>query len=99
VKKLLPLLQKCLIISEPLVLEYAMWTFSYLSDGNNQQIKDVLALGITAKIINLMTHKKKEIKLPSVRTVCNLLTSDDSDTEVYSFGLNLFISKVKKNRL
>jgi len=60
---------------------------SYLSDGDNQQVKDVLDLEITARLLSLTIHQKNEIKLPALRTICNLLTSEDQDTEVFSIFL------------
>ena len=64
-----------------------MWTLSYLSDGDNSQVKEILNLGMTAKLISLTTHQLKEIKFPAIRTIGNLLSSDDSDTEVHIIQL------------
>ena len=71
-----------MIISEPSIVTNTLWAFANLSDGSNEQVKDILSLGITAKLISLTLHQNKEIKIPAVRTVCNLLTADDTDTEV-----------------
>ncbi len=63
-------------------MESTLWSLAYLSDGENERVKEVLDLEITARVLSLTIHQKKEIKTPAVRTISNLLTSEDKDTEV-----------------
>ena len=69
--------------------ENTLWCFAYLSNGDDEQVKNILDLGITAKILSFTVSDFKQIKTPAVRTVCNLLTADDEDTQVISFIYNI----------
>ena len=81
-KKFFPLLRNSITIQNPTILESTLWSLAYLSDGENERVKEVLDLQITARVLALALNPKKEIKTPAVRTISNLLTSEDKDTQV-----------------
>ena len=57
------------------------WAFSYLSDGGECRIPEILNSGITPKIFELLSNPKVGIVIPSLRTIGNLVTGDDSSTQ------------------
>jgi hypothetical protein len=61
------------------VLDIA-WAFSYLSDGGDQRIPDILETGITPKLFELLRNPKVGIVIPSMRTIGNLVTGSDETT-------------------
>lgn len=82
-RRFLPLLRNALLFENPCLYEDILWSLAYLSDGEDDQVKDILSLGITSKIISFATNCRKELKIPAVRTLCNFLTtSDDSDAKL-----------------
>ena len=81
-KNFFPLLRNSITIQNPTILESTLWSLAYLSDGENERVKEVLDLQITARVLALALNPKKEIKTPAVRTISNLLTSEDKDTQV-----------------
>lgn len=88
-------MRNTITIQNPTILESTLWSLAYLSDGENERVKEVLDLEITARVLALTVNQKKEIKTPAVRTISNLLTSEDKDTEVCSiiffFFFHIFI--------
>ena len=56
------------------LIHYALWSLSYMSDGDDEQISAVLNLDVTAHIISYMTDSEPSIKAPALRAAGNLLT-------------------------
>jgi len=63
------------------VLNNCMWALSYLSDGTDEQIKAVLEMGITKKIVEMLAHEEPHMVAPALRVVGNLVTGGDSFTD------------------
>jgi len=59
-----------------------LWALSYLSDGENDQIDDILKLDIAGRLIELLKSSDYDIKAPALRCIGNLLTGEDEHTEV-----------------
>jgi importin subunit alpha-2 len=59
-----------------------------LTEGDDNQIDEVLSYGITPKIIKLLDSTNAEIQTPALRTIGNLLTGDDSHSQVIKTHLN-----------
>jgi len=63
------------------VVNNCMWALSYLSDGTDAQIKAVLDMGITDKIVQMLAHDEPHMVAPALRVVGNLVTGGDSLTD------------------
>lgn len=57
------------------------WAFSYLSDGGEQRIPDILVTGVTPKLFELLKNPKVGIVIPAMRTIGNLVTGSDETTQ------------------
>jgi HEAT repeat protein len=67
------------------VLTDACWALSYLSDdttSDNQKIQAVIQSGVSRRLVELLMHKTTSVKSPALRTVGNIVTGDDLQTQV-----------------
>ncbi|XP_047975371.1 importin subunit alpha-1-like isoform X1 [Salvia hispanica] len=63
------------------VLTDACWALSYLSDGVNEKIQAVIDAGVCPRLIELLLHPSASILIPALRTVGNIVTGDDVQTQ------------------
>ena len=66
------------------VLTDACWALSYLSDDtgpSNTKIQAVIQAGVTRKLVQLLMHNSANVKTPALRTVGNIVTGDDQQTQ------------------
>ncbi|OWM72439.1 importin subunit alpha-1-like [Punica granatum] len=103
VKPALPALA-CLVRSnDEEVLTDACWAFSYLSDGTNDKIQAVIESGVCPRLIELLCHPSPSVLIPALRTVGNIVTGDDYQTQcIINHGalpglLNLLTGNYKKS--
>ena len=54
------------------------WALSYLSDSAKDRIQDLLDTGLLRKMIILLNHTNVAVAIPSLRTIGNIVTGDDS---------------------
>ena len=59
------------------VLNHTLWCVSYLSNGNEEQVRAILDLGIADQIVLAMGHQEMTHKAPAIRAAGNLLTETD----------------------
>ncbi|KDD73677.1 hypothetical protein H632_c1936p0 [Helicosporidium sp. ATCC 50920] len=103
VKAALPALARLLTSSDEEVLTDACWALSYLSDGTNDRIGEVIAAGVTRRLVELLLHQSPAVLVPALRTVGNIVTGDDTQTQtVINAGalpclLNLLTTTTKKS--
>jgi importin subunit alpha-1 len=64
------------------VLTDACWALSYLSDGQNDKIQAVLEAGVARRIVELLMHHSFSVQTPALRSVGNIVTGDDLQTQV-----------------
>lgn len=67
------------------ILTDACWAFSYLSDDcdpKNGKIQDVIRSGIVPRLVKLLGHTQDSIRTPALRTLGNIVTGDDVQTQV-----------------
>jgi importin subunit alpha-1 len=76
--------------SDAEVLTDAAWALSYLSDGDDKRIQLVLNTGVLPFLVKLLAHPFLSILIPIVRTIGNIATGSDEQTnQVYQTPLAL----------
>eukprot|EP01121_Diplochlamys_sp_Union-15-3_P014872 TRINITY_DN4803_c0_g1_i3.p1 TRINITY_DN4803_c0_g1~~TRINITY_DN4803_c0_g1_i3.p1 ORF type:complete len:504 (-),score=89.77 TRINITY_DN4803_c0_g1_i3:25-1536(-) len=78
---LLPLSQLVYSTDEELLVD-ACWTLSYLSDGSNDIIQAIIDSSVSRRIVELMMYDSYAVQTPALRTVGNIVTGDDMQTQV-----------------
>jgi hypothetical protein len=78
----LPILAKLLDSTDTEILTDAFWALSYLSDGCNDKIQAVIETGISRRLVEqLIFPDMSSILVPALRTVGNIVTGDDIQTD------------------
>ncbi|KAL5783754.1 hypothetical protein ACOSP7_008783 [Xanthoceras sorbifolium] len=81
VKPALPVLQRLIHMNDEEVLTDACWALSYLSDGPNDKIQAVIEAGVCPRLVELLMHPSPTVLIPALRTVGNIVTGDDAQTQ------------------
>ncbi|GER33336.1 importin subunit alpha, partial [Striga asiatica] len=77
----LPVLKQLIHSSDEEVVTDACWALAYLSDGTNDKIEAVIDSGVCPRLVELLLHPSPSILLPALRTVGNIVTGDDIQTQ------------------
>ena len=78
----IPIVAQLLQSPDSEVLSDGCWALSYLSDGENDRIQGVLNSGVSPRLVELLSHSAASVVTPALRTVGNLVTGDDTQTQV-----------------
>ncbi|KAF2076879.1 hypothetical protein CYY_001846 [Polysphondylium violaceum] len=78
----LPILAKLIYYHDEEVLIDACWALSYLSDGTNDRIGKVIDAKVVRKMVELLGHPHIAVQTPALRTIGNIVTGDDTQTQV-----------------
>ncbi|XP_057776651.1 importin subunit alpha-like [Salvia miltiorrhiza] len=103
VKPALPALTHLIHTTDEEVLTDACWALSYLSDGTNDKIQAVIEAGVCPRLVELLMHPSPSVLIPALRTVGNIVTGDDVQTQVIIDNralpclLNLLTQNYKKS--
>jgi len=84
IRATLPVLSKLLFSTDHDVLTDACWAFSYISDDTgpeNEKISAVIQCGAVPQLISLLGHRNNNVKHPALRTIGNIVTGDDNQTQ------------------
>jgi len=82
VKPALPALARLVHSNDDEVLTDACWALSYLSDGTNDKIQAVIEAGVCRRLVELLLHTTPAVLIPALRTVGNIVTGDDVQTQI-----------------
>ncbi|KAL6011295.1 hypothetical protein ACLOJK_001740 [Asimina triloba] len=77
----LPALERLIHSNDEEVLTDACWALSYLSDGTNDKIQAVIDAGVCPRLVELLLHPSPSVLIPALRTVGNIVTGDDTQTQ------------------
>eukprot|EP00252_Welwitschia_mirabilis_P014554 TRINITY_DN3195_c1_g1_i1.p1 TRINITY_DN3195_c1_g1~~TRINITY_DN3195_c1_g1_i1.p1 ORF type:complete len:534 (-),score=119.55 TRINITY_DN3195_c1_g1_i1:454-2055(-) len=80
-KPALPALERLIHSNDEEVLTDACWALSYLSDGTNDKIQAVIEAGVCRRLVELLLHPSPAVLIPALRTVGNIVTGDDVQTQ------------------
>ncbi|XP_023753852.2 importin subunit alpha-1a [Lactuca sativa] len=80
-KPALPALQQLIHSNDEEVLTDACWALSYLSDGTNDKIQAVIEANVCPRLVELLNHPSPSVLIPALRTVGNIVTGDDMQTQ------------------
>jgi hypothetical protein len=78
----LPTLARLIYSTDEEVLTDACWALSYLSDGSNDKIQSVIEAGVCRRLVELLLHTSFSVQTPALRTIGNIVTGDDLQTQV-----------------
>lgn len=81
VRPALPVLRQLIHLNDEEVLTDACWALSYLSDGTNDKIQAVIEAGVCQRLVALLIHHSPSVLVPALRTVGNIVTGDDAQTQ------------------
>ncbi|KAM7277438.1 hypothetical protein ACFE04_019304 [Oxalis oulophora] len=80
-KPALPALERLVHSNDDEVLTDACWALSYLSDGTNDKIQAVIDAGVCPRLVELLLHPSPSVLIPALRTIGNIVTGDDMQTQ------------------
>ncbi|XP_047316639.1 importin subunit alpha-like isoform X2 [Impatiens glandulifera] len=81
-KPALPALARLIHSNDDEVLTDACWALSYLSDGTNDKIQAVIEANVCSRLVELLVHPSPSVLIPALRTVGNIVTGDDVQTQI-----------------
>ncbi|EFJ31559.1 hypothetical protein SELMODRAFT_87307, partial [Selaginella moellendorffii] len=74
-------LEKLIHSTDEVILTDACWALSYISDGTNNEIQAVIEVGVCPRLMSLLMYPSPNVLIPALRTVGNIVTGDDVQTQ------------------
>lgn len=78
----IPMLAQLLKSSDDEVIADAAWSFSYLSDADESAIDAIISSGVCQTLVYLLSHPSSSVQTPALRTVGNICTGNDRQTQI-----------------
>jgi len=86
IKDCIPVLAKLIMKNDPEVLTDSCWALSYVTDDQTQgnvKIQSVIQCpGVAKRLIYLLQHGTNAVQIPALRTIGNIVTGDDNQTQI-----------------
>ncbi|CAI9093290.1 OLC1v1028759C1 [Oldenlandia corymbosa var. corymbosa] len=76
-----PVLMKLVFVGDKYVRTYACWALSFISDGSEDIIKDLVRNGIYLQLLKLLKDPSADVQIPALRAVRNIARGDDSQRQ------------------
>jgi importin subunit alpha-1 len=80
----LPYLAKLITHTSMDIVGDACWALSYISDGDDARIQACIDQGIVSTLVRLLGAEKVSVITPALRTIGNIVSGDDQQTQVGS---------------
>lgn len=95
IKQCLPFLHKLIYHSDKEVTADACWALSYLTDGTDDKIEEVVKAGVVPRLAELLNHAEVAILTPALRAVGNIVTGNEHQTQaVVDSGALVFFQRL-----
>ncbi|MCL7021780.1 hypothetical protein MKW94_028806, partial [Papaver nudicaule] len=78
----LRVLQHLIHSTDEEILKDACWALSHISNGTNDKIQAVIEAGVCPRLVILLLHPSPGVYTPSLRTIGNIVTGEDEQTQV-----------------
>lgn len=75
-------LPDCFNVLDLAGIENALWTFVYLTDSEEYKIKNFMKLNLIGMLVSLAKEDENKLKIPALRVLGNISTSDDQYVSV-----------------
>lgn len=82
IKPFLPSLSKLLYHKDTEIVGDACWALSYLTDGTNDKIQEVIDTGVVPRLVELLNSGVLSLLSPALRAIGNIVTGNDHQTQV-----------------
>jgi importin subunit alpha-6/7 len=77
------------------VLSDACWALSYITDGEDDRIEAVIQEGLVPRLIQLLGHPETSVQTPALRTVGNIVTGNQKQTQTaIDMGVLRYVSQI-----
>ena len=99
----IPVLALCLSSQDNQMLVDVCWSLAYLSDGSDDRIEKIVKSddSVIPQLVELMESESAGIRVPALRTIGNILTSDGDHTQLvldYPRALPVLKNKLNDSR-
>lgn len=81
VQACLPALAQLLYHSDEQVVADACWALSYITDGSQEMIQEVINSGVVPRLTELLESSETTIVTPALRATGNIVTGNDNQTQ------------------
>ncbi|KAG0411597.1 hypothetical protein HPB47_011269 [Ixodes persulcatus] len=81
IRECLPALAQLIHHTDKEVVADACWALSYLTDGSNEQIEEVVRAGVVPRLVELLGLGPVAVLTPALRALGNVVTGSDAQTQ------------------